>query len=61
MLNPPLTTVRQTVREMAGLALHLLLRRLSGDQPATPTHRLVEPMLIVRESCAPAMNPVGVA
>jgi LacI family transcriptional regulator len=53
VLNPPVTTVRQPVREIAELALRLLLRRLSGEPIAEPTHRLVEPTLIVRESCAP--------
>jgi LacI family transcriptional regulator len=61
VLNPALTTIRQPVREMAGLALDLLLRRLSGDPPVGPTHRLVEPILIVRESCAPRITPVAAA
>ena len=53
VLNPPLTTVRQPVREMAELALRLLLRRLSREPNGEAIHRLLEPTLIVRESCAP--------
>jgi LacI family transcriptional regulator len=53
VLNPALSTVRQPIQEIAKLAVDLLLRRLSGDPPAGPTHRLLEPMLIVRDSCAP--------
>jgi LacI family transcriptional regulator len=53
VLNPPLTTVRQPVREMAELALSLLLRRLSREPGGEAIHRLVEPTLIVRDSCAP--------
>ena len=53
VLNPPLTTVRQPVREMAEQALHILLRRISRQPTSEAIHRLVEPTLIVRESCAP--------
>jgi LacI family transcriptional regulator len=47
-----------SVREMARVALDLLLRRLTGDPTSAPTHRLVEPTLIVRESCTPFANRV---
>ena len=53
VLSPPLTAVRQPVREIAEQALRLLLRRLSGDKSHAPIHSIVEPTLIVRDSCAP--------
>jgi LacI family transcriptional regulator len=61
VFNPAITTVRQPIREMARLALDLLLERLSGDEPHGPIHRLLEPMLIVRESCAPCVNSTAVS
>jgi LacI family transcriptional regulator len=54
VLNPRLTTVRQPVREIAEQALRLLLRRLSDPSiRSAPSHLVVEPMLIVRDSCRP--------
>jgi DNA-binding LacI/PurR family transcriptional regulator len=56
-LNPPLTTVRQPLREMGMIAAETLLRRV--NQPATaayPKEIVVEPELIARASTAPAVN-----
>jgi LacI family transcriptional regulator len=48
---PTLTTVRQPIERMAEAALEFLMGRISGD--ACPPRRLVmEPELIVRQSCA---------
>ena len=48
-----ITTVRQPVQEIAGLAVQLILRQISRRSSDEATHKLVEPTLIVRESCAP--------
>jgi LacI family transcriptional regulator, galactose operon repressor len=51
--RPRLTTVRQPVREMGLEAVRLLVDRISRPS-AEPARRLVlQPTLIVRESCAP--------
>lgn len=55
--KPRMTTVRQPVREIAEQALRLLLRRMGGEKAAEPAHVQVEPLLIVRESCAPYKAP----
>ena len=53
VFNPRITAVRQPIREMAQAALDLLIRRLSLGADAEPRHDVVEPTLIVRDSCAP--------
>ena len=53
VLNPPLTTIRQPVREIAEHAVNILHRRILREPVKEAVHRLVEPTLIVRESCAP--------
>ena len=53
VFNPRMTAVRQPIREMAQAALNLLLRRLSLGSVAEPRHDVVEPTLMVRDSCAP--------
>ncbi len=52
VFNPHITAVRQPVQEMAKTAFGRLLRRMAnkGDEAA---HLVVEPTLIVRDSCAP--------
>lgn len=53
--NPPLTTVRQPLREMGKLAAETLLRRLAsggGARNSYPKLVTVQPELIVRESTA---------
>jgi LacI family transcriptional regulator len=52
VFNPHITAVRQPVREMARVAFRLLLRRLPGNGLET-AHNVVEPILIVRDSCSP--------
>jgi len=54
VLNPPVTTVRQPVGEIAGLAVQLIKRRLPTHSPIEQAiHKIVEPTLIVRASCKP--------
>ena len=47
--NPPLTTVRQSIAELAQLGLQLLFEILAGKQPAR-TEIVMDPILVVRES-----------
>ena len=54
-LRPHVTTVRQPVREMAQAALRVLLERVTDAARPNATHLLFEPILIVRESCAPVV------
>ncbi len=53
VFSPRITSVRQPVREMAELSLQLLLRRMTSGKEAEAEHHLLEPTLIVRDSCAP--------
>jgi LacI family transcriptional regulator len=52
VFNPHITAIRQPVREMAQVAFRLLLRRLAGNG-LEAAHNVVEPALIVRDSCSP--------
>lgn len=54
VFNPHITAVRQPVREMAQIAFRLLLRRLAG-KGLEAAHNVVEPTLVVRDSCAPCV------
>ncbi len=49
---PPLTTIRQSITELATQGFQLLLRTLNGEPPAD-THVLIEPVWVERESTAP--------
>lgn len=51
-LNPPLTTVNQPLREMAGLATRMLLDLSAGRKPPS-LHVDLATELVVRESTAP--------
>lgn len=50
-LWPPLTTVSQSIAQMATLGVQLLLDVLAGKE--VPRRTVIEPRLIVRESTAP--------
>jgi DNA-binding LacI/PurR family transcriptional regulator len=53
--NPPLTTVRQPLREMGLIAAETLLKRITAPEKAPyPKEIVVEPELIVRASTAQA-------
>ena len=54
--DPPLTTVHQPLRDMAGTATQMLLDLARGDEPATSRIDLVTE-LVVRESTAPPADP----
>jgi LacI family transcriptional regulator len=53
MVSPPLTTVRQPLRDMAEVAVSLLLARLSGRADAKRARRVLATSLVVRDSTAP--------
>ena len=50
--NPPLTTIRQSITELAVLGLQLLFDILDGNEPKQ-TNIVMEPILVVRLSTAP--------
>jgi len=51
--RPRLTTVRQPVREMGLEAVRLLVDRIARGADETAKRLVLQPTLIVRESCAP--------
>jgi LacI family transcriptional regulator len=51
-LNPPLTTVRQPVSEMARTGIEMLMQLIKGEAPAE-LHVTLSPLLVVRDSTAP--------
>ena len=51
--NPPLTTVRQPLKEMGRIAAETLLRRIRQADSVQSRQITVEPRLIVRETTAP--------
>jgi LacI family transcriptional regulator len=53
---PSLTTVRQPLQKMGSTAAELLLKKLAGKSTPDVVH--VEPELVVRESTAPASEPL---
>jgi LacI family transcriptional regulator len=53
MVSPPLTTVRQPLREMADAAVSLLLARVSSGRAKGRARRVLRTSLVVRDSSAP--------
>lgn len=49
-ISPRLTTVRQPLKEMGGIAASTLLRRIQGEK--VPEQTIVQPELVIRESTA---------
>jgi DNA-binding LacI/PurR family transcriptional regulator len=59
-LQPALTTIRQPIGRMGEKAVELLLEMVREKSvPATVPHLLMEPELIIRDSCAPPSRPAG--
>lgn len=50
--NPPLTSVQQSLAQMAGLGVQMLLNILGGKEP-TESRIVLEPTLVIRGSTAP--------
>ncbi|MFC4911950.1 LacI family DNA-binding transcriptional regulator [Actinomadura gamaensis] len=57
-LDPPLSTIRQSVREMALAAVSTVLEEIGGGRPPR-TELLYRPELVVRRSTAPAPVPAA--
>ncbi len=54
-VHPPLTTIRQPMQQIGTEAVRLLLNQLKGTEHASiKQHVLLEPQLIVRQSCGAA-------
>lgn len=56
LTTPPLTSVRQPIRDIADCAATLLIQRIRGDAVENP-RRLFTPTLDERGSCAPPSMP----
>ena len=54
IVQPPLTTVRQPIAQIAKRAVERLLARLQGTIEEAQGHQILRPQLIVRSSTAPA-------
>ncbi len=52
VVEPPLTTVQQPVRDITRLAVERLINRLEESSTQTPVHLMLSPKLIVRASTA---------
>jgi len=52
--DPPLTSVRQSVRLLGNSAVELLVARLTEPATTAPQHRVYPPRLVVRDSCGGA-------
>jgi LacI family transcriptional regulator len=60
--SPPLTTIRQPLRQMGQIAAECVLRRVAGGPSAEyPAEVEVEPELVVRQSTAEAAGVIAVA
>jgi DNA-binding LacI/PurR family transcriptional regulator len=57
-LSPPLTTISQSIAQMAILGVELLLEQLAGKVPARMRIEIA-PELVVRESTAPPAGGGG--
>ncbi len=55
MIRPPLTTVRVPMANMGAKAVELLCQRIADPQRA-PTRILLQPELVVRESCGSGLR-----
>ncbi|GAA3217562.1 hypothetical protein GCM10010468_40410 [Actinocorallia longicatena] len=56
-LDPPLTTIRQPVREMSLAAVNNLLEEIGGNR-VPRTELLYHPELVVRRSTGPLRQPI---
>jgi LacI family transcriptional regulator len=57
---PALTTIRQPVDKFAEKTIHLLTGLLdAAEEDRSPARILIEPELVIRESCSPVAQPPG--
>ncbi len=61
MVNPPITSVRQPVADMARSAAELMLRRLRGEGQGPPNTMVFRAELLVRGSVAPVRQVPAVS
>ena len=54
-MNPPLTTIRQPLRQMGSMAVDLLLQQIAGE-PLKALRVELATSLVIRQSCAPLPN-----
>jgi DNA-binding LacI/PurR family transcriptional regulator len=54
IVQPPLTTIRQPIAQIANKAVERLVARLQGTIEEAQGHQILRPQLIVRASTAPA-------
>jgi LacI family transcriptional regulator len=58
-ISPAITTVRQPLREIAQMAVSLLLAQIAGEESDAPTRHIFPTELVIREStAAPPRRPV---
>ncbi len=53
IVQPPLTTIRQPIAQIANIAVERLLARLQGTIEEAQGHQILRPQLVVRSSTAP--------
>jgi LacI family transcriptional regulator len=53
LLSPPLTTIRQPLREMGQLALHTALRLAAGEKPDSHHVELATELIVRHSTAAP--------
>jgi LacI family transcriptional regulator, galactose operon repressor len=58
-LQPPLTTVDHTVYEIGRLAVLLLQDRMTGRYDGPARRVIIQPRLIIRDSCGPCPIEIG--
>ncbi|MHB9145783.1 MAG: LacI family DNA-binding transcriptional regulator [Symbiobacteriia bacterium] len=51
MTKPGLTTIGQPTYQMGVMAMDMLLERMRSDAPVGPQQLILEPSLVIRESC----------
>jgi LacI family transcriptional regulator len=61
VFRPKLTIVAQPVREMGERAVQLLTDRIAGRRSGTGSTQMLEPHLVVRESCAAPLHATAAA
>ena len=57
LVDPPLTTVHQPIRQKGSDAVRLLLSEVDAGPERTPEHRRLETRLVVRGSTGPPPRP----
>ena len=56
LVEPPLTTVDQSIEGMGALAVEIVIKLIAGRPPAELVHK-VPTNLVIRQSCRPIVSP----